>query len=183
MEIIQKYIKILGFYFNIIKETNSIKLGIRIEGDLSVIPEVRKYRIVFRDTLNEDITVDFSADEITVDSGEIMDIPKESPREIMINLMSRWQKDNLVKMKPYAAHLRKAQTADEILAALGKCGLPVSVELGGTYGLSGLALSIPTLVGKNGAQKILELPLNVREKRQLQASAAALKGVIDKIGY
>lgn len=61
--------------------------------------------------------------------------------------------------------------------------LPVSVELEGTYGLSGLALSIPTLVGKNGAQKILELPLNVREKRQLQASAAALKGVIDKIGY
>ncbi|MBR4451142.1 MAG: DUF5110 domain-containing protein [Clostridia bacterium] len=111
------------------KETNSIKLGIRVEGDLSVIPKGRKYRIVFRDTLNEDITVDFSADEITVDSGEIKDIPKESPREIMINLMSRWQKDNLVKMKPYAAHLRKAQTADEILAALGKCGLPVSVEL------------------------------------------------------
>ena len=61
--------------------------------------------------------------------------------------------------------------------------LPVSVELDGTYGLSGLALSIPTLVGKEGAQRVLELPLNVREKRELKASAEALKAVIEKIGY
>lgn len=61
--------------------------------------------------------------------------------------------------------------------------LPVSVELDGTYGLSGLALSIPTLVGKDGAQRVLELPLNVREKRELKASAEALKAVIEKIGY
>ena len=61
--------------------------------------------------------------------------------------------------------------------------LPVSVELEGTYGLSGLALSIPTLVGKEGAQRVLELPLNVREKRELKASAEALKAVIEKIGY
>lgn len=64
-----------------------------------------------------------------------------------------------------------------------KTMLPVSVELSGTYGLSGLALSIPSIVGKNGVEKILELPLNVRERRQLNGSASALKEVIDKIGY
>ncbi|MBQ9458174.1 MAG: L-lactate dehydrogenase [Bacilli bacterium] len=61
--------------------------------------------------------------------------------------------------------------------------LPVSVELNGTYGLSGLALSIPSLVGINGVEKVLELPLNVREKRQLKESADALTKVIQEIGY
>ena len=64
-----------------------------------------------------------------------------------------------------------------------KTMLPVSVELNGTYGLNGLALSIPSLVGNDGVEKVLELPLNVREKRQLQASADALKKVIEEIGY
>ena len=64
-----------------------------------------------------------------------------------------------------------------------KTMLPVSVELEGTYGLSGLALSIPSLVGKDGIESVLELPLNVREKKQLQASADALSEVIQKIGY
>lgn len=61
--------------------------------------------------------------------------------------------------------------------------LPVSVELEGTYGLNGLALSIPSLVGRDGIESVLELPLNVRERRQLQASAEALQEVIQKIGY
>ncbi len=59
--------------------------------------------------------------------------------------------------------------------------LPVSVELKGTYGLSGLALSIPSLVGANGVEKILELPLNDLEKEQLFASAARLKEIIDTL--
>ena len=61
--------------------------------------------------------------------------------------------------------------------------LPVSVELNGTYGLSGLALSIPSLVGIHGVEKVLELPLNVREKRQLKESADSLTKVIQEIGY
>ncbi len=64
-----------------------------------------------------------------------------------------------------------------------KTMLPISVELSGQYGLSGLALSIPTLVGINGVEDILELPLNVRERKQLYSSAKALGEVIAKIGY
>ena len=64
-----------------------------------------------------------------------------------------------------------------------KTMLPISVELEGEYGLSGLCLSIPTLVGIGGAERILELPLNFRERKQLAESGAALKAVIDKIGY
>ncbi len=59
--------------------------------------------------------------------------------------------------------------------------LPVSVELDGTYGLSGLALSIPSLVGREGVSKVLELPLTDEEREKLYASAKGLKEVIAKV--
>ena len=57
--------------------------------------------------------------------------------------------------------------------------LPVSVELDNIYGLSGLALSIPSIVGQNGVERVLELPLNEEEKEALYASAKRLKEIID----
>ena len=59
--------------------------------------------------------------------------------------------------------------------------LPVSVELQGEYGLSGLALSIPSVIGKNGIEKVLEIPLSKAETEALEASATQLKGVIDTL--
>ena len=45
--------------------------------------------------------------------------------------------------------------------------LPVSTVLGGEYGLSGLALSIPSIVGRDGVQAVLELPLSGGEREAL----------------
>lgn len=56
--------------------------------------------------------------------------------------------------------------------------LPVSVILDGEYGLFGLALSIPSVVGTNGVEKILEIPLNEKESKALLSSAQQLKEVI-----
>ena len=56
--------------------------------------------------------------------------------------------------------------------------LPVSVELDGVYGLSGLALYIPSIVGASGIEKVLELTLNYEEKTKLLASAKTLKDII-----
>ena len=41
---------------------------------------------------------------------------------------------------------------------------PVSVHLNGEYGLQDLCLSIPTVLGKNGAEQILEINFNEEEK-------------------
>lgn len=57
--------------------------------------------------------------------------------------------------------------------------LPVSAVLEGEYGLFGLALSIPSVIGKTGIEKVLEIPLSEKESASLQASAAQLKEVID----
>ena len=57
--------------------------------------------------------------------------------------------------------------------------LQVSVVLGGQYGLRDLALSIPSIVGRRGAEQILEIPLADNEREALNSSAAQLREVID----
>ena len=56
--------------------------------------------------------------------------------------------------------------------------LPVSVVLGGQYGLQGLSLSIPSIVGRRGVEQILEIPLAPEEREALSASAGQLLDVI-----
>lgn len=61
--------------------------------------------------------------------------------------------------------------------------LPVSVELQGEYGLCGLALSIPSVIGKCGVEKVLEIPLSEEENAKLFASAKQLKSVIESLKW
>ena len=56
--------------------------------------------------------------------------------------------------------------------------LPVSTELTGEYGFSGLSLSVPSIVGAKGVETVLELSLNHEERTQLSSSANTLKEII-----
>ena len=56
--------------------------------------------------------------------------------------------------------------------------LPVSVLPRGEYGLSELALSLPSVVGHAGVEKVLEIPLSPEESRALMASADRIHEVI-----
>ena len=56
--------------------------------------------------------------------------------------------------------------------------LPVSVVLEGQYGLHGLALSIPSIVSRNGLQEILEIPLSREEQSALESSAGQMHEAI-----
>lgn len=58
---------------------------------------------------------------------------------------------------------------------------PVSVSLNGEYGLSGLCLSIPTVIGNRGAEQILEIHLSEDEMEKLRRSAEELKKVLAQI--
>ncbi len=59
--------------------------------------------------------------------------------------------------------------------------LPVSVVLDGQYGLEGLALSIPSVVGRNGLEDILEIPLSWEEDRALRESARQMQAAIGSL--
>lgn len=62
-----------------------------------------------------------------------------------------------------------------------KAVLPVSTVLGGEYGLGNVALSVPAIVGKDGIEAILEIPLSKWEACALQRSAKRLSGVIGEL--
>lgn len=56
---------------------------------------------------------------------------------------------------------------------------PVCALLNGEYGLKNIYLGVPVVLGKNGIEKIIELQLNAEEKALLDASAKAVKEVMD----
>ncbi len=53
--------------------------------------------------------------------------------------------------------------------------LPLSVPLHGYYEHSGVALSVPCIIGRNGVEDSLEIKLDWHEKQQLAKSVDALK--------
>lgn len=59
--------------------------------------------------------------------------------------------------------------------------LPVSVYLDGLYGLKDIYLSIPTVVGSKGAEKVLDIPLDLMEMGKLVYSSKELKGIIEEL--
>ncbi len=56
--------------------------------------------------------------------------------------------------------------------------LPLSTELDGEYGIKGIALSVPSIVGCNGIEKVLEIKLSKSEQKQLLSSAKVIKEIV-----
>ncbi|MDP4181034.1 MAG: L-lactate dehydrogenase [Bacillota bacterium] len=59
--------------------------------------------------------------------------------------------------------------------------LTVSSLIDGQYGLNDICLSLPTLVNRNGIDRILDVPINEQELSLLSKSANALKEVIKSL--
>lgn len=59
--------------------------------------------------------------------------------------------------------------------------LPCAVELNGEYGVDGMYVGVPVLIGENGVEKIVEISLNEDEKAGFDHSVAAVKGLIDAV--
>ena len=59
--------------------------------------------------------------------------------------------------------------------------LPVSGYVDGHYGLSDLCIGVPSIVGSNGIEKVLDIPLNEEENERLINSVKTLKKVISEL--
>jgi len=59
--------------------------------------------------------------------------------------------------------------------------LPVSSVQKGNYGIEGVALSMPAIVGKHGVEGLVPIELSHKEAEDLQKSADTLKSVIDDV--
>ncbi len=78
----------------------------------------------------------------------------------------------------YAPGAAAAQMAEAIIRDQKRI-YPVCALLNGEYGLKDIYLGVPVVLGKNGIEKIIELQLNAEEKALLNASAKAVKEVMD----
>ena len=59
--------------------------------------------------------------------------------------------------------------------------MPVSAYLEGQYGVDDLCIGIPAIIGKDGIEKIIELPLDDFEKNEFLKGANGVKKAISDI--
>jgi malate dehydrogenase len=60
--------------------------------------------------------------------------------------------------------------------------LPCAAWLEGEYGIDGLFLGVPCKLGANGIEEIIEVDLTDDEQSSLEASAAAVRETMNKLG-
>lgn len=70
----------------------------------------------------------------------------------------------------------------EVILRDEKSILPISSMMYGEYGISDVALSMPAIVGKNGVEIKVPIPLSEAEIEHLQRSASMLRDVLDSVG-
>jgi malate dehydrogenase len=99
----------------------------------------------------------------------IVDRTKKGGAEL-VNLMgtSAW----------YAPGAAAAQMVEAIVRDQKRI-FPVCAWLTGQYGLNNVYVGVPVKLGKNGIEQIIELQLNAEEKALLNASAGAVKELMD----
>lgn len=59
--------------------------------------------------------------------------------------------------------------------------LPVSSMIQGHYGVDGICLGLPSIVGRNGVESVLDIPLSTEELGRLQSSAQKMKVLIEQL--
>lgn len=57
--------------------------------------------------------------------------------------------------------------------------LPCAAKLNGEYGIKGLYIGVPVVIGKDGVEKIIEIKLNADEQEMFDNSVQAVKDLID----
>lgn len=60
--------------------------------------------------------------------------------------------------------------------------LPVAAHLNGEYGINGLYIGVPAVIGKNGVEKIVEVKLNTQELTMFKRSVEAVKKLVEETG-
>lgn len=59
--------------------------------------------------------------------------------------------------------------------------LPCAAQLNGEFGVDGLYVGVPVIIGSGGVEKIVEIELNESEKTQFNNSVDAVKSLIDAL--
>ena len=83
-----------------------------------------------------------------------------------------------------ATYYAIAESVKRIVSAIIRdenCILPVCGLVDGHYGLDGVYMSLPCIVGSDGIKQVLEIPLNAEEEEKLHRAAKTLKEAIKEL--
>ncbi|CAE6952794.1 lactate/malate family dehydrogenase [Vibrio sp. B1FLJ16] len=98
-----------------------------------------------------------------------------------------------VKQAGYEIFRRKHNTVHGIAASVfriiqavivnERSVLPVGTMMSGQYGLNGVVLSLPTVVGKKGAESVLMHPFSGEELKTLRAISENLRVIVENVAH
>jgi malate dehydrogenase len=80
----------------------------------------------------------------------------------------------------YAPSAAVAEMAEAILKDKKRV-IPCAAYCDGQYGVKGLFIGVPVMLGANGVEKIFEIELDENEKKEFMGSVAAVKGLIEDL--
>ena len=87
-------------------------------------------------------------------------------------------------LKAGSAYYAPAASTYEMVDAIlrdRKRVLPCAVQLKGEYGVEGLFVGVPVVLGSKGMERIIQIDLTAEENTAFQRSAAAVQELVDKL--
>lgn len=106
---------------------------------------------------------------------------KDFRKEILDDVVNSAYKIIEKKGATYYAVALSVRRIVETVMRDEKSILTVSSPLHGQYGIKEVSLSLPSIVGKNGVMKVLDLPLNSNEVNEFKHSAEIMQSVIKQL--
>jgi malate dehydrogenase len=108
------------------------------------------------------------------------------PRERIEELIQRTRNGGaeiVALLKAGSAYYAPAASVFEMVKAVlldEKRILPCAAYLSGEYGVSGLFVGVPVILGRRGVEKIIELNLTDGEKKEFNKSTTSVKGLLQR---
>jgi len=81
----------------------------------------------------------------------------------------------------YFAPAAAVQQMVEAVVRDKKRVLPCVAYLRGEYGIDGIFMGVPVILGAGGVERVLELNVNAKELEAIRKSADAVKGLVDQL--
>ena len=108
-------------------------------------------------------------------------------KEVMEAMVNRTRKaggEVVALLKTGSAFYSPASSAIAMAESIlkdSKRVLPSCVYLDGEFGVKGYYVGVPTVLGANGVEKILQFKLDAEEQAMMDKSVAAVKGLVDSM--
>lgn len=135
---------------------------------------------------DSELAVWSSANVSGIDLSEFCNLRKiENSQQMMNNLYTQVQKSAYkIIEKKGATYYAVAMAASRIIESIVRnehSVLTVSCYIDNHYGLNDICMGLPAIVGKNGIENVLDIPLSENEKQKLIDSSATLKEILTQI--